>query len=246
MTTGIRYSLGQLLRGWPVQVIPAINPGRVACHLLTVQRQASLYPAYGLHPMFLSSHRDSDIEKLDSWLQSEPAVAVGECGLDLFIDNPDRPRQEKLFTMQLELAASHRLPVIIHARKSVEEVIGILRRYPQVGGVLHSYSGSQQQARRLIDMGFILGFGGPVTHPRARRLHKLVAELPLEALLLESDAPDQPDAAHRGERNEPAYLGNVLETIARLRGISGDHLAAATSDNAQRLFGIPPVIRQPQ
>ncbi|MES9857130.1 MAG: TatD family hydrolase [Sedimenticola sp.] len=226
--------------GVAVQVIPGIK--RVwwpSIHSLC-HSHPDLYPAYGLHPLFLSDHREGDIEQLKQWLQNKRAVAVGECGLDFFIENPERERQRQLFEAQLALAADYRLPVIIHARKSVEEVTGILRNHPQVRGVLHSYSGSKQQAQRLIDMGFMLGFGGPVTYSRATRLHRLVSDLPLQALLLESDAPDQPDAGHQGGRNEPAFLGAVLQTIARLRGISYEQLAETTSDNARQLFNIPP------
>ncbi|MEJ1355600.1 MAG: TatD family hydrolase [Candidatus Sedimenticola sp. (ex Thyasira tokunagai)] len=227
-----------IVAGVKAQVVPAIKRAWWPAIRSLCLSHPCLYPAYGLHPMFLSDHQEGDIQQLEQWLKNEQAVAVGECGLDFYIDNPDRERQRQLFEAQLELAASFQLPVIIHARKSVEEVIGTLRNHPKVRGVLHSYSGSEQQARRLIDMGFMLGFGGPVTYPRANRLHKLVSGLPLESLLLESDAPDQPDADHQGGRNEPAFLRNILQHIAQRRSISCDQLATATSDNARRLFGI--------
>jgi TatD DNase family protein len=118
----------------------------------------------------------------------------------------------------------------------VEEVIKTLRQFPGLTGVLHSYSGSEQQAEQLIEMGFYLSFGGPITFERAKRLHRLVSRLPLSAILLETDAPDQPGSLHRGERNEPAYLTEVLEAVSRLRDQSPQHIAEQTRANTCRLF----------
>ncbi len=202
------------------------------------QDYTGLYPAYGMHPMFMADHQQKDIHSLDRWLAKNPAVAVGECGLDFYIDKPDRKRQQELFEAQLTLARKHRLPVIIHARRSVEEVFNTLRRFPGLRGVLHSFSGSEQQARRLIDMGFLLSFGGPLTYPRARRLRQMAGNLPLAGLMLESDAPDQPDVEYRGRRNEPARVKQVLETLAELRGDSREEVAFVTTANARKLFGI--------
>lgn len=199
-----------------------------------------LYPAYGLHPMFMPEHSEQDLTRLDNLLEQGDAVAVGECGLDFYIPEPDKERQQRFFEAQLELAQQYRLPVIIHARKAVEQVILTLRRYPGLTGVLHSFSGSRQQAERLMEMGFMLGFGGPSTYSNAHRLRSLIAWLPCNALLLETDAPDQPAATHRGERNEPAYLPEILSTIAQLKGMSTEQLAEQTTGNARRLFRLPP------
>jgi len=198
-----------------------------------------LYPAYGLHPMFMPDHSEQDLTRLAELLEQGDAVAVGECGLDFYIPEPDKKRQQRCFEAQLELAQQYGLPVIIHARKAVEQVILTLRRYPGLTGVLHSFSGSRQQAERLLEMGFMMGFGGPCTYSNAHRLRKLVSWLPGSALLLETDAPDQPAATHRGERNEPAYLPEILSTIAGLKGMSTQQLAEQTSANARRLFNLP-------
>ncbi len=198
-----------------------------------------LYPAYGLHPMFLGDHRPQDIERLVSWIEREQPVAIGECGLDFFIKDPQPEAQQVLFEAQLELAQHYRLPVIIHARRSVDQVFNSLKRFPGLKGVVHSFSGSEQQARRLIDLGFLLSFGGPITYERAKRLRSLIQSLPLESLMLETDAPDQPDNGHRGERNESAYLPNVLQTVAELRNQPAVEVAAITSKNAAQLFNIP-------
>jgi TatD DNase family protein len=188
--------------------------------------------------MFMDVHRASDISLLDNWLQTENPVAVGECGLDFFIDDPDRDGQRRLFEAQLELAKCHGLPVIVHARRALEDVLDILRRYPDVRGVVHSFSGSEQQARRLIDMGFLMSFGGPVTYPRARRLRHLAAVLPLESIMIETDSPDQPDVDIRGRRNEPVRLPRILAELGLLRKESEQDIAAVTRANAIRLFGL--------
>ncbi|MBK1692491.1 TatD family hydrolase [Ectothiorhodospira mobilis] len=202
-------------------------------------RWPGVYPAYGLHPVYLERHREEDLQDLARWLRAGDAVAVGECGLDGFVQGLDMDAQWALFTAQLDLARETGLPVILHARRAVDRVTKALRARPGLQGVVHSFSGSRQQADRLLERGFLLGLGGPVTHPRAQRLRRLAAELPLEGLLVETDAPDQPGAAHRGERNEPAWLPEIIREIARLRGEPPEHVAAVTADNARRLFRLP-------
>lgn len=221
------------------QVVPAIDargwPGlKAACAM-----HPGLHPAYGLHPVFLARHRPQDLDTLADWIVRERPVAVGECGLDHFVDGLDRDAQARYFDAQLALAREHDLPVIVHARRAVDAVIAAIRRHPGVRGVVHSFAGSPEQAAQLWSLGFLLGLGGPLTYPRARRLHRLAATMPLDQLLLETDAPDQPDAAHRGQRNEPARLPRVLAAVAALRTEGADAIAHRTSANAARLFGWP-------
>ncbi len=196
------------------------------------------HASYGLHPLFMAQHQDKHIAQLRQWLEHEHPVAVGECGLDFFIDNPGKERQISLFQQQLHLACDFDLPVIIHARKSLDEVLKYLRKVGSLRGVVHSFSGSQQQADQLIEQGFYLGVGGTVTYERAKRLHKVIANVPQERILLETDAPDQPDSQWRGKRNEPGRLAIITETVAKLTGSSGETIAKITTANAQRLFGI--------
>lgn len=224
-------------------VVPAIaRDGWQALHDICAT-DSGLHPAYGLHPMFLGRHDDGDIAALEDRLSHGDAVAVGECGLDHFVEelsvDAGRARQLDLFQAQLVLARDRGLPVIIHARRAVEDVIHCLRRIGRLHGVVHSYPGSIEQAAQLRSLGFLLGFGGPVTHERARRLREVVAAIPAGQLLLESDAPDQPDANWRGRRNEPARLTQVLKVIAALRGTTPAVLAQQTSDNARGLFRLP-------
>ncbi len=195
-----------------------------------------LHPAYGLHPMYLSQHRPEHLPALREWIARECPRAIGECGLDFFVDGLDAEQQRYYLRKQLELAREFDLPVVLHARRAVEEVTAMLRSIGSLRGVIHSYSGSEEQARQLFGLGFMLGIGGPLTYDRAKRLHRLVAAMPLEFLLLETDSPDQPDALHRSQRNEPARLALVLETVSRLRNADPDEIASVTSANARRLL----------
>jgi len=199
-------------------------------------RHRQVFPAYGLHPMFMASHQPADIDALAEWLTTQRPLAVGECGLDFQHDRDSRRRQLDLFDAQLALARQHDLPVIVHARKAVEEAIGLIRRHPGIRGVFHSYGGSYEQARRLLDLGFFFGIGGPYTWSRSRRLQALLPKLPPDHLLLETDAPDQPDERHRGQRNEPAFITEIAAFVARRLDTDIETLAGITSRNADRLF----------
>lgn len=197
-----------------------------------------VYPAYGLHPLFLDAHRDEHLDELPRWLEGHGAVAVGEIGLDFYVEGLDPARQRAIFVRQLHIAKEHDLPVIVHARRAFEETIHTLRRIGGLRGVVHSFAGSEEQARQLFDLGFHIGIGGPVTYERANRIRRVVATMPLEWLLLETDAPDQPCAQRRGERNEPAFMIDVLETVAALRGVSSSDIGLTTTRNAQILFAL--------
>lgn len=206
-------------------------------HLKDVCSQyEGLYPAYGLHPMYLGSHHPDHIPALRTWIENEKPNAVGECGLDFFVEGLDAEQQRFYFIEQLKLAREFELPVVVHARRAVDEVIASIKRTGVARGVIHSYSGSEEQARQLFHLGFSLGIGGPITYDRAQRLRRLVKDMPIEFLLLETDSPDQPNAAYRGQRNEPARLVDVLKVVAELRGQSESEIAAVTTANAERLF----------
>lgn len=221
------------------QIVPAIQskwwPRLKACCAL----DRSLLPAYGIHPIYISQHQKHDLTALATWLQHEPAIAVGECGLDFYNGKDDQELQRFYFEAQLELAQEFNLPVIIHARRSVEDVIQIIRTKPGLRGVLHSYSGSYEQATQLIDLGFLMGFGGPMTQPNSKRLHRTLKRLPLDCVLLETDSPDQPCFKHRNRRNEPAYLIDIACSISNLLGIDINILIAAALNNSQQLFDLP-------
>lgn len=226
------------------QIVPAVAASgwpklRALCADAT-----GLHPAYGLHPMYLAEHQPEHLSALRDWIERERPVAVGECGLDHFVDGLDRDAQRRIFEAQLQLALEFDLPAIVHARRAVDAVVASIRTVGgnrgRLRGVVHSFSGSAEQTRHLAKLGFLVGLGGPVTYERAQRLRRLATTVPLDWLLLETDAPDQPDAGIRGQRNEPARLVPICEAIAALRGMSPEALARATSDNAQRLFRLSP------
>lgn len=212
--------------GWPkLRDVCAGSPG--------------LFPAYGLHPMLLLEHRDQHLAQLRDWIERERPLAIGECGLDFFVDGLDAQSQQHFFDQQLRLARDYELPLIVHARRAVDAVIAAIKCIGGLRGVVHSFSGSAEQARQLGKLGFMIGLGGPVTYARANRLRKLATSVPIESLLLETDAPDQPDAGIRGQRNEPARLLCVLHAIAQLRNEDPAAIALATTGNAERLFHLP-------
>jgi TatD DNase family protein len=222
--------------GVAAQIVPAVDAQGWPKLRTLCAEETGLHPAYGLHPMYLAAHRPEHLQTLREWLERERPVAVGECGLDFYVEGLDAHAQRTYFLDQLEMAKEFDLPVVLHARRAVDEVTAALRRIGGLRGVVHSYSGSAEQARQLWKLGFCLGFGGPITYERASRLRELVATMPSEFLLLETDAPDQPLATHRGERNEPGYLPEVLRAAAALRGEDEMRLAEVTSANARRVF----------
>jgi len=232
--TAILRSMQQL--GVSDVVVPAVMAGRWGALKNTCAPAANVHAAYGLHPLFLPEHHEDDLSALEQRLRTEQAIAVGECGLDYFVPELDAERQMTFFVTQLELAKQFDLPVIIHARRAVDQVTKQIRRVGGLRGVVHSFAGSQQQAEQLFKLNFCLGIGGTVTYERARRVQRVVAHMPVEALLLETDAPDQPDSEWRGQRNTPTRLPVIAAAVAAVRNEPVAALAAATTANAQRLF----------
>lgn len=219
------------------QLVPAVAFRTWPALRDTCALRPGLRAAYGLHPMYLDEHRPEHLDALPGWIERERPAAVGECGLDFFVAGLDPEAQRRYFVRQLEIARDVGLPVVLHARRAVDEVIATIRRVGGLRGVVHSWSGSDEQAAQLFRLGFSLGIGGPVTFERAQRLRRTVATMPIDHLLIETDSPDQPDAARRGQRNEPAFLVDVLREVARLRGVDPAIVAEATDRNAEALFG---------
>lgn len=217
-------------------VIPAIHAEGWNGLLALCDSAEDLYPALGLHPVYLDRHRASDLDGLERAIAEHRPLAVGEIGLDYFLPELDRARQQTLLEAQLSVARDADLPVLLHVRKAHEEMLATLRRARVRGGIAHAFNGSIQQAQRYLDLGFRLGFGGMLTFTRSSRLRRLAAELPAEAIVLETDAPDMTVAAHRGERNSPEYLPDVLQALAEVRGESPDVLAARTTANARAVL----------
>lgn len=181
------------------------------CH-----QYAMLYPAAGLHPCFINAHHEQDLDELSRLCGAAELVAIGEIGLDYFIKETDRNRQAHFFSEQLKIAAQYQLPVLIHARKSHDDVIKYLKENTSLTGIIHAFSGSYEQAKEYLKQGFKLGFGGAFTYPGATRLRSLVSRLPIEAWVLETDAPDMSPIAHHGEKNSPLYLPEIAREFVLL------------------------------
>lgn len=194
----------------------------------------------GIHPVFVRHSLDNDIDWLSAWLQQnidDPKLAgIGEIGLDGFIENPDLPRQTQFFDAQLRLAREFDLPVVMHVRRAQDLVLKGLRKFKPKAGIAHAFNGSQQQADQYLNLNMVLGFGGASTFTRAKQIRRLAADLPPEGLVLETDGPDIPPEWINRERNEPAHLPRIAETIAALRGVSMAELSKTTESNAQRVL----------
>lgn len=214
-------------------IVPAVSCSNFTAVRSLCQRHASCLPAYGIHPLMVDKAEEDDLLKLRKTLEQNHAVAVGEIGLDFFVEHYDRKRQEYFFAEQLKLAQEFDLPVLLHVRRALDTVLKHLRRSKVSGGIAHAFNGSRQQADEFIKLGYKLGFGGAMTHARALRIRELAATLPMESVVLETDGPDiPPDFLARGTPNRPANLRRIAETLAELRGMSLTEVADETTANA--------------
>jgi len=196
----------------------------------------ALYPVIGLHPMFLEQHQESDIEKLEYAINDSKPYAIGEIGLDYRDSVVDEGQQTFYFEQQVLLARKKELPVILHILKAHDQALKILRNNPVCGGTVHAFNGSLQQAEQYIELGFKLGFGGMLTYERSSKLRKLAAELPIESIVLETDAPDMTVFQYQYQRNSPVYLPYCLQALAEVRNEAPDVIAAQTTENAISVF----------
>ena len=199
----------------------------------------SLHCAPGLHPMYMQEHADEDLDELGKIALQEKVVAIGEIGLDFYIENYDSRRQQKLFGDQLAIAKQASLPVLLHVRKAHDQVLSQLRKTKlQQGGIVHAFNGSYQQALQYITLGFKLGVGGTITYERARKIREVAGKIPVEAIVLETDSPDLAPAQHYGMRNEPSYLPLILKSLAEIRHVDEKDLAEITTANARSVLRI--------
>ena len=219
------------------QVLPGVCRSGWERIVSLAAEHADLHAAIGLHPMYLQHHSEGDLALLRNHTCAGQLVAIGEIGLDYYVKDTDRTAQQELFEAQVAIAAEYRLPVLLHVRKAHDQVQAILRRKNfRCGGIVHAFSGSLQQAEKYLQLGFMISVCGTVTYDRATRIRRVIEELPLGSLVLETDAPDIPPAAHNGERNSPAYLPQILSAVAELRQESEEEIAAQTTANCRRLL----------
>ena len=233
-------------------VIPAVEVANFESVRLLAHQHGDVY-ALGIHPLFTPQASQDDLQTLvlalQQYAEDPRLIAVGEIGLDGFVPGLDMARQQLFYKAQLKLALQHNLPVVLHVRRSADLLLQGLRQTPVKGGVAHAFNGSLQQAQQFIAMGFKLGFGGALTFERANQLRMLATQLPLDALVLETDAPDIPPhwlyvtAEDRAQglpqgRNTPDQIPRIAQALADLRGISLDEVQQATTSNVQAVLGL--------
>ena len=220
-----------------------VNPG---CDLPSSRKAVSyaaeyphVYAAVGIHPENCGGFTPADIDALRQLAQQPKVVAIGEIGLDYYWEeNPPRDFQQQVLRQQLSLAQELSLPVIIHDREAHADTLSIVREFPGVTGVFHCFSGSPEMARELLQMGWYLGFDGPVTYKNARRAPEVAAITPPERMLIETDSPYMTPVPYRGQRNDSSYVRLVAEKLAEWKNVPVELLAHATLENGKRLFRI--------
>jgi TatD DNase family protein len=195
-----------------------------------------VWAAVGWHPHEAKSFDEGSAGEIRSWSAHEKVVAIGEIGLDYYYDYSERSVQREVFSRQLELARELGLPVIVHNRDAHADSMDIVGSFPDVRGVFHSYSGSVEMAKALLDMGWYLGFSGPVTFKNAKKTPEVVAYCPQDRLLIETDCPYLTPVPHRGKRNDSSYLPFIVERIAEIKGLTPAEVAGLSLENGKRLF----------
>lgn len=223
--------------GVVAQVLPGVVRSGWERILHLSHTEADLFPAIGLHPLYLSRHGKDDLDELAQYAQASSLVAIGEIGLDYYVKNANRSAQQELFESQLVIAAEVRLPVLLHVRKAHDQVQATIRRMNYTGGgIVHAFNGSLQQAEHYIKLGFLISVCGTITYDRATKIRSVAAVLPFTSLVLETDSPDIPPASHFGERNFPEFLPEIVSSLAELRGESDAAIVKQTSENARLLL----------
>ncbi len=219
------------------QILPGVCQTWWSRLLFLCRAEDDLYPAIGLHPMYLDVHRKKHLEELYDHAQNSHLCAIGEIGLDYFIKDCQPEKQQNIFEEQLDIADIANLPVLLHVRRAHDQVLSTLRKKGfSHGGIVHAFNGSLQQAEHYMKLGFLMSFGGSVTYHRARKIRKIAQALPLSSIVLESDAPDMPPVSHHGQRNSPEYLPEILITLSELREESMKDIASMTTRNAYQIL----------
>ncbi len=223
--------------GVAVIVVPAIERQNFDDVIALSHQHSNCVYALGIHPLFVDRASEDDLETLERYVETHSPVAIGEIGLDYFITKDNQARQIHFFTEQLKIAKKYNLPVLLHVRRSVDDILKYLRRFELVGGIAHAFNGSKQQAEQLIALGYKLGFGGAMTYSRALRIRELARDLPLESIVLETDSPDiPPEWLGQHGRNTPLELNKIAEVLAGLRGQNVAQVIDITSANAIKIL----------
>jgi TatD DNase family protein len=219
-------------------IVPGVELAGIPRIIEIIEKYDNVFGAVAVHPSDAKDWQDGDYETLKKYAQHEKIVAIGETGLDYYHDKTFIDTQKQAFRAHLQLARELNLPVMIHDREAHADTMAILKEYPDVKGVMHCFSGSVEFAMECIKIGYYIALGGPVTFKNAHKPKEVAAKMPIDRLLLETDAPFLAPHPYRGQQNEPANIKFIAEEIANLRGISLEELANATSVNAEKLFRI--------
>jgi TatD DNase family protein len=202
-------------------------------------RKEICHSALGLHPMYVEEHQESHLHDLEMALSVGPIAAIGEIGLDYYNSGSNRELQLMYFKAQIDIAKEANLPIVLHVRKAHDEVLHILKTaHFSFGGIVHAFNGSESQAERYINLGFKLGFGGAMTFPRAAKLHKLATNLPLESIVVETDAPDIPPITFKGSYNTPLHMIDNFKTLFALRSEPAAVIATQTTQNVLSVLNL--------
>jgi TatD DNase family protein len=210
------------------------------------ERESRLFAAVGFHPHDVTTVTKADIDKLAKLATHKRVVAIGETGLDFYRNKSPRDTQLQVFGWELELSRELKLPIIVHSREAEKDTLDLLhkhfpgnRKNDSAPGVIHCFSGTSSILKEYLAMGFYVSVGGYITFPTSNRLYDVLREIPEDMLLLETDSPYLTPQSHRGGRNEPAYLVEVVELLAKIRAVTPEILAKKTTENACRLFKMP-------
>jgi len=223
--------------GVVAQVLPGVQKDGWERILRLCAKENDLYPAIGLHPMYMRYHTPADLIELREHALSGKLMAIGEIGLDYFVKDIDKAAQQQLFETQLEIAKAAKLPILLHVRKAHDQVQKTLRcMHFCNGGIVHAFSGSLQQAEHYLKLGFLISICGTITYDRATKIRAVAAQLPLKSLVLETDSPDIPPSVIHGQRNSPEYLPEILFSLAGLRNESVVEIAKKTTKNIRNLL----------
>lgn len=219
-------------------VIPAISNESWQKTIDTCRYNDHLHLALGLHPMLIKQHEPQHLIALDALVSQHKPCAIGEIGLDFYKGGKQREKQHAFFSKQLIIAKQHSLPAIIHIRKAHDECLIALKEIKVDGGIIHNFNGSIQHAQKYIDLGFMLGFGGMLTFSRSRIIRNLAKQIPLNSIVLETDAPDLTVEPHKGHRNSPEYLPIILRSLAQIKEMPIKEVARITSLNAKSILNL--------
>jgi TatD DNase family protein len=221
-----------------ITIMPAIDSTTHGAMLTVEGTYGNCYSMIGLHPCSVNQDYEKELAIVDAYLEKRKFAAIGEIGLDFYWDKTFVAQQYEAFHKQIETALQYDLPIVIHSRNAIDECIEVVKKHPGIKGVFHCFSGNEEQAKKIIELDFMLGIGGVVTFKNAG-LDKVIENIGLSNVILETDAPYLTPVPHRGKRNEPAYIKLIAEKLSSLCNCPIEEIAKLTTQNARKLFKLP-------